>query len=372
MKKKILSINGEEPINYIQNFSGNFRNLKSPQGTFLKNIKIFNMIPISNYPFEKDKLTNIKIIYENGNSITIDFKVLHNKEKNKILNQYFDLPIPGMENLSNFPILRPKHYIFDNFSDKKTRKLQSINWDFTFDNKILKCKVDSVNQVNVIFQSSFHVSDMKKSMKFFDNCFTSFDKNPYPIIVIENYNGGGYVALADYFNSYLNLNKQSILYGNYRYTNDIKSNIANVFHARKLDNCKTVKGNEIFDLGQKEDFYGIIEDGDKLIHKRTKIFDVFADKYDFYDFREKAKNIRKPNEIIVFTDGFSYSATSIFIKELQINGGAIIVGYDGNPKLKEFDSSQSPSPVISTKDLSKDSLSKEIENLGFSLNYPII
>ena len=255
---------------------------------------------------------------------------------------------------------------------KKTRKLQSINWDFTFDNKILKCKVDSVNQVNVIFQSSFHVSDIKKSMKFFDNCFTSFDKNPYPIIVIENYNGGGYVALADYFNSYLNLNKQSILYGNYRYTNDIKSNIANVFHARKLDNCKTVKGNEIFDLGQKEDFYGIIEEGDKLLHKRTKIFDVFADKYDFYDFREKAKNIRKPNEIIVFTDGFSYSATSIFIKELQINGGAIIVGYDGNPKLKEFDSSQSPSPVISTKDLSKDSLSKEIENLGFSLNYPII
>ena len=64
MKKKILSINGEEPINYIQNFSGNFRNLKSPQGTFLKNIKSFNMIPISNYPFEKDKLTNIKIIYE--------------------------------------------------------------------------------------------------------------------------------------------------------------------------------------------------------------------------------------------------------------------------------------------------------------------
>ena len=59
-----------------------------------------------------------------------------------------------------------------------------------------------------------------------------------------------------------------------------------------------------------------------------------TDKKVFYEFREKAKNIRKPHEIIIFTDGFSYSATSIFIKETQLRGGAIIVGFGGNPENK--------------------------------------
>ena len=44
---------------------------------------------------------------------------------------------------------------------------------------------------------------------------------------------------------------------------------------------------------------------------------------------------RKPTDIIVFTDGFSYSATSIFIKDLQETGNAIIVGYNGIPSEKK-------------------------------------
>ena len=40
--------------------------------------------------------------------------------------------------------------------------------------------------------------------------------------------------------------------------------------------------------------------------------------------------------MIIFTDGFSYSETSLFIKETQLKGGAIIVGYGGNPKIKNF------------------------------------
>ena len=45
---------------------------------------------------------------------------------------------------------------------------------------------------------------------------------------------------------------------------------------------------------------------------------------------EILKKRRKPTEIIL-TDGFSYSATSSFIKYLQIYGSAIIVGNFGNP-----------------------------------------
>ena len=53
-----------------------------------------------------------------------------------------------------------------------------------------------------------------------------------------------------------------------------------------------------------------------------------------------------PTNIIVFTDAFSYSATSYLINGFQKTGGAIIIGYFGNPKIKgtkEFDGSQSDS-----------------------------
>ena len=80
--------------------------------------------------------------------------------------------------------------------------------------------------------------------------------------------------------------------------------------------------------------------------------------------------MRKPTDILIFTDGYSFSARSTFIKKVQLNGGAIIIGYRGNPNLNKFDSSQSPSSVFSTED-SKDDLSKQITNLGFSLRYII-
>ena len=41
---------------------------------------------------------------------------------------------------------------------------------------------------------------------------------------------------------------------------------------------------------------------------------------------KKKGKIRKANEIVVFTDGYSYSTTSLFIKNLQESGNAIIVG----------------------------------------------
>ena len=80
--------------------------------------------------------------------------------------------------------------------------------------------------------------------------------------------------------------------------------------------------------------------------------------------------IKKPQEIIIFTDGYSFSATSDFIKTTYLAGGAIIVGYNGNPNFEKFDSSQNPASVASTKTLkTTDGLSKAIEDLGFTLKY---
>ena len=64
--------------------------------------------------------------------------------------------------------------------------------------------------------------------------------------------------------------------------------------------------------------------------------------------KKNLKNPRKPTDIIVFTDGFSYSSADIFLKYFQYYGGGITVGYFSNPNLenKLFDSGLSPSLVI--------------------------
>jgi hypothetical protein len=157
----------------------------------------------------------------------------------------------------------------------------------------------------------------------------------------------------------------------YRYNDDVKKNIAINNPMKDVKTCNIEPSYQIFDSNYVEDDYGANIYGEKITHKRTKIFDLsFAEQKNFTKYKKKT-NLRKPNEIIIFTDGFSYSATSIFIKGIQLNGGAIIVGYGGNPNKNKFDASQSPTPVYSTEN-AEDQLSKNIESFGFSLTYPMM
>ena len=92
---------------------------------------------------------------------------------------------------------------------------------------------------------------------------------------------------------------------------------------------------------------------------------------DFNSLKKQIKNKRKPTDIIVFTDGFSYSATGILLKFLQYNGGGITVGYLGNPNKGHipFDSSLSPSVVIEKETLQN--ISEEYKTLSDNYSYEI-
>ena len=72
----------------------------------------------------------------------------------------------------------------------------------------------------------------------------------------------------------------------------------------------------------------------KQLQKNRKEFEGFG-------------HLKKPTDIIIYTDSFAYSATSSFIKGFQYSGGAIVVGFNGNPfrGIEEFDGSQSPASV---------------------------
>ena len=84
----------------------------------------------------------------------------------------------------------------------------------------------------------------------------------------------------------------------YRYNDDVKINIASKYKSREIETCKIKYGNYFFN-DYKKDYYGNIQ------HKRTIISNnIDIDRIDIFDIREKMKNIRKPTDIIIFTDDF--------------------------------------------------------------------
>lgn len=80
---------------------------------------------------------------------------------------------------------------------------------------MLKCRVDNENKVNVIYQNSFEFDDLESSFDFFDKCFYSFYNNNYSIIVIEDFNNGGTLEIANYFQGYLDLHHILIYYSSF-------------------------------------------------------------------------------------------------------------------------------------------------------------
>ena len=146
-------------------------------------------------------------------------------------------------------------------------------------------------------------------------------------------------------------------------------NLKNFFIADENLNPETC-----FPYTEKDDILNgpqyIYEDGtDKAIHNRTKDiegFSIFEKKIMEKKRKEylKTGKTKKPTDILVFTDGYSFSCASDFIKGLQAYGHGIIVGYNARPDINksEFDASQSNSGAESFE-ISENV--KNLRNLGF-------
>ena len=148
------------------------------------------------------------------------------------------------------------------------------------------------------------------------------------------------------------------------------SNTASLFYQNRTftfinpETCEEINSYE--DLEEQIDYYNY--DDLNIEHRRSKpLIDDFSksEKEAINNFRREYQNspyLKKPTDIIIFTDSFSFSATSSLISGFQNIGGAIVVGYFGNPKLEGidlFDASQSGSGVETLKD-------KKIGNMLFS------
>ena len=305
---KIMKINDNNPYDYIQNFGKKLFKSEHAQFTYNLNKKI-KYGNFSDYPFIKSDLENITILFENNESIIFDYKIIYNTNKNY---------------------------------ERKTPKY-NLKWDSNLENKI-KYRVDNTNKVNVIYQSSFDIEEYdKNSDYFFRNMLNNINSNNYPIILIEDFNDGGNIQFSYILQSLLNYNLSNIKSReSFRVSKKIGIGLQDYFNLFDIETCQRLQLNSLI-RNKETDIYE-----NNIKHNRTKIISVYNTyEHILYYTKNYKKKLRKPTEIIIFTDGYSYSATSYFIKDIQESGNAILIGYNGNPseekKNDKFDSSQSPS-----------------------------
>lgn len=336
---KILKINDEDPFDFIYKFYNKL--LRDDHAVFSLNLKLISAGRII-FEFNKEKYKNFTILLEDNSLIKFDYKIIFPKKLKKEFKIFYEKEMKKYFETSSFiPTIFELEEKYNSIKNSENRFLQNTNWNITFENS-LKLKVDEKNKVNVIYQSSFMFTSLPNAKKFLEQMNQILSSNKYPIIVIESYNSGGYVDIALLLQKILNYNLVSnrlkvTLGPNKKLNNIINKNM--YFYNTETCNTNNIMKSKIY-----EDNFG-----NNITHYRTQFYLLYNTKKLYEQINSKTYE-RKPTEIIIFTDGFSYSATSVFIKDLHESGNAIIVGYNGIPnekrKKEKFNSSHSPSMVI--------------------------
>ena len=273
-------------------------------------------------------------------------------------------------------ILEIEKNFYKNQKNLKNFKDDIIEWNYsTLDGTGIQCRVDEKNKLNVFKQTTFYFleEEYKNALEVVENCTELFYSNDYPIVGIESRNGGGVCKLSFYFQELLQIKILPTPHYSVKLSNLMKEyvevNISEIYgdpdmyQRIDIETCKP--------FSKFEDMKEIIDDyGKGVTHRRSQYFGIFnsTDLKKHKERREKyfkMNKLKKPTEILIFTDSFSFSATSFFIKGLQETGAAILVGYFGNPKSNEiFDASQSPSFV---GDFNNSDIYYNLEKAGFEM-----
>ena len=274
--KIIVKINGIEPLEFIQRINKGFLQCKSPQDQFVLNMNNMDQMSLISYQFEKGDLNNILILYEDKTSLEYNYSIGFIQKNSEQFFNYF------VEHFQQNPESYSKiSEISKSFLEEKNQFLKAneqIRWDKEIKNKNgigIKYRIDNNKQMNIIYQETFSFDNLEEIFnvinKVLIDCFVDFYTNEYPIVIIENMNGGGNTLICDYLIALINLNKPLTEYSGYRNNVDVKKYIGSFQQYKTLDTCDLKSGDYFFDKYEIDD-YGIDEHGQKIRHNRTQFF----------------------------------------------------------------------------------------------------
>ena len=372
----IKSINGVDPFEFITNFGGDFKRLKNEQATFRAKFKEHNdltKLNFLNYPLSLDYFNNYTVVYDNEQNFTTEYIFISliplddyvDDEDNYTKLNFSTNNINSINNLTS--MISKKANIINNINE--------IEWNYNYRDQ-LSCFMDEDNKVNLYNISSFANGLDQYFIETIENCTLLFDKNTYPIILLNYFNTGGVINSSQYLLELLSPYTTINIYSAIRKT-DIIQNTSEVNEILSIysdaETCDSLNYSSLAKNIKKVNYGNNISDslfGPFIFNGKE-----FRNKVS--SFKRQLKNKRKPTDILVYSDGFTYSAAAIFIKYLQYYGGAITAGYFQNQNLKLnetlFNNGLSPS-VLFIHDILKYLEPKGYEELyntnGITLQMP--
>ena len=374
----LKEINNTDPFEFIQNFALEFYSIYNNHSTFTQNIRIAHSVNINKNPLSKEQFSNITFVFQDDKNITLDYFLYYdpNLENDKEFIDFYNKELKkNVKTIDEESIINIKNKFYKMKNNLNDNNNNAINWDFSTKDGKIRCRVDYKNNLNVFVQNTFLYikEDYINALEVVENCTELFYSNNNSIVGIESYNGGGTSKLSYYFQELLQVKVLPTSHFSTLKTKLMKeyveANISDItddpdmFQRIDIETCEPFKSFD--DMKEIEDNYG-----EGVKHKRTQYFRIFnsSDLKKHKERREKyfkLDKLKRPTDIIIFTDTYSYSATSFFIKGLQETGSAITVGYFGNPKSNEImDSSLSPSFIGS---FSNTDVYKNIEKAGYKI-----
>ena len=365
----IKSINGKNPFNYINDYIKKYHDIRSPHGSFVFNYYTYNRLSLFLAPLSIKDATNFTVIYNNEDNFTTDYiflssiKIIPSKKEDIVLtkseNDFRNINkdlfinnnyIPEIKELPYKLITDPLDFQIEQKEIKEIKTIgkKTLKWDYNYNN-IFYCRTDTKNNINVYFIKSFSSKNYEDYLDIIGKCSELFDKNNYPVILITNLNGGGVGLIAQYLLELLSPLLTVNIYISSRKTENIQKNFQGYYLEPKkcllYESDYFLKDNITINYGNNV--------SETLISPNLFLSYYLRDKLN--SFKSKLKNPRKPTDIMVFTDGFSFSATSLLIKYYQYYGGGITIGFFGNSNRTNipFDSSLSPSAIFKKDHLVK-------------------
>ena len=321
----LKTINEIEVFDYIQNWS-QYRACKNSHAQFTYAINRIPKFYLSNYPVNYYDLRN-DFEFDDNQIIKISYGLSKPNPKLQTaeFNDYF-MEIRKRKYTS--PIVPDINEIRESFliskglkTKLKTETPEAVEWNITLDESgsYFKCRVDDEKKVNVILQNTFHLG-LAKFIGTVLECTKLFYSNSYPVIVIETLNGGGYAIMPLILHQVLNMRTTNRCYNSYRLTDESTKYLQNNygFYFTNMETCELVESYK--KIGNTTDYYDYNDL--KIPHNRTQVMDFLFTSYrkaldQFRRDYENSTNLKNPTDIIIFTDAFSYSATSGFIKSIQ-------------------------------------------------------
>jgi len=336
---------------YFSEFYGVYHKLRSRQGslqyTKKSSVEGFGVLI---HPLDDDVLFGEHVVkYKDQSATNFSFHLGFVNKKNAKLARDFDAESASSSSSSFFSVVTLAQ------EERFIRALQSYNRNTMKrrnirDHKYVKCGHE--NGMNHISIGTFNPEDGEDTM-FIDeliSCGELFDKNDDPITILLSMNSGGSVLLEQLTEIILTPNTEYRLLCATRKTEAAKKIMIDGKFSRiygNLDNnCEALDTREEMEKMWQPTVIDNLGNGIK--HVRTeKYFMTFKRYYQNYS-SFIMKNPRKPTDIIIASDGFCFSACSVFVFNNMRKGSAIVTGFGPtNPGDTLFVAAQSPSPVVS-------------------------